>query len=281
MPCSVLSIRGSVKMALSIGLLTAACSRDNSLDKMTPNGTITGAIPPVAGVGSATSVTATASDGTTYTTIPNAQTGAFTIPLPAGTYTLTFITTLSAPNAFPARVPVTVVAGATASPTLPPLTHDNVKRGLLRWTVDGTTYTANWLGGQFGDRGLVSDSKGYFYLSGTAGEFDKSPEVAEVFLVVPEASRKGVIFVGPATYTLGGEETGSFGEYTYYAGGRLAGFSRYTTPTYPGTPTGTLRLTRYDANLGVAAGIFEFVAAAYANATGQRTITSGEFNITF
>jgi hypothetical protein len=267
----------SIKIVLGIGLLTTACSRD----KVEPSGTIAGVIAPVVGVGSATSVTATAADGTAYTATPNAQTGAFTLPLPAGTYTLTYITTLSAPNAFPARVPVTVAAGATTTPVIPPLTHDNVKRGLLRWTVNGSTYTANWLGGQFSDRGLFSDSKGYFYLSGTAGEFNKSPEVSEVFLVIPEASRKGVIFVGPSTYTLGGEEIGSYGQFTYYAGGSLAGFSRYVTPMYPGTPTGTLRLTRYDANQGIAAGTFEFVASASSNATGQRTITNGEFNVTF
>jgi hypothetical protein len=267
----------SVKVFLGVGLLTAACSHD----KVAPNGAIAGAIPPVVGVGSATSVTATAADGTAYTATPNAQTGAFTLPLPAGTYTLTFITTLSAPHTFPAQIPVTVAAGATTTPALPPLTHDNVKRGLLRWTVNGTTYTANWLNGQFSDRGLFSDSKGYFYLSGTAGEFNKSPEVAEVFLVLPEAGRKGVIFVGPATYTLGGEEAGSYGQFTYYAGGTLAGFSRYSTPTYSSTPTGTLRLTRYDANQGVAIGTFEFVAAADANTTGQRSITNGEFNVTF
>ena len=278
MPYSLLSIHRSAKqVALGIGLFAASCSRD----KMTPDGAIAGAIPPVVGVGSATSVTATAADGATYTATPNAQTGAFTLLLPAGTYMLTFITTLSAPNVFPTQVPVTVAAGATTTPVLPPLTHDNVTRGLLRWTVNGTTYTANRLSGQFSDRGLFSDSKGYFYLSGVAGEFDKSPEVAEVFLVLPEASRKGVIFVGPATYTLGGEEIGSYGQFTYYAGGSLAGFSRYTTPMYSGTPTGTLRLTRYDANQGVAAGTFEFTAAASANATGQRTITNGEFNVTF
>jgi hypothetical protein len=267
----------SVKLVLGVGLLTSACSRD----EMTPDGTISGVIPPVVGVGSATSVTATALDGTAYTATPNVQTGAFTLPLPAGTYTLTFITTLSAPDTFPVRVPVTVAAGATTTPILPPLTHDNVTRGLLRWMTDGTTYTATRLRGKFSDQGLFSDSKGCFYLSGTAGEFDKSPEVAEVFLVVPEASRKGVIFVGPATYTLGGEEIGSYGQFTYYAGGSIAGFSRYDTPMYPGTPTGSLRLTHYDANQGVAAGTFEFVAAASANATGQRTITNGEFNVTF
>jgi hypothetical protein len=99
--------------------------------------------------------------------------------------------------------------------------------------------------------------------------------------VLPEASRKGVIFVGPATYTLGGDELGSFGEYTYYVGGRLSGFSRYTTPMYTSAPSGTLRLTRFDANLGVATGTFEFVATASAKAAGERTLTQGEFDITF
>ena len=276
MRCLLLSTRRLVTVALGISLLTA-CSRND----IAPSGTIAGTLPPVAGVVSATSVTATAADGTAYTATPNAQTGVFTLPLPAGTYTLTFVTTLSAPNTFPARVPVTVAAGVTTTPALPLLTHDNTTRGLLRWTVNGITYTANRLRGQFSDRGLFSASKGYFYLSGTAGEFDKSPEVAEVFLVLPEASRKGVIFVGPATYTLGGDETGSFGQFTYYAGGSLAGFSRYDTPMYMSPPTGTLQLTRYDANLGIAAGTFEFVADASSNATGQRTITNGEFNITF
>lgn len=236
----------------------------------------------MAGVVSAISVTATAVDGTVYTVTPDPQTGAFSFfSVPPGGYTITFITTLSAPNAFPTRVPITVAAGVTATPTLPPLTHDNIKRGLLRWKVNGSTYTATRLGGQFSDRGLFSASKGYFYLSGQVGDFDKSPEVATVFLALPEASRKGVIFVGPATYTLGGDETGSYGEYTYYAGGKLDGFSRYITPIYLSTPSGVLRLTRFDADQGIAAGTFEFVAAASANATGQRTVTEGEFNITF
>lgn len=277
MPFALPAARNLLKVALCVSVLTAACSRENP----SPNGTIMGTMPPVTGVASATSVTATAADGTVYTVTPDPQTGAFTFfSVPPGTYTLTFITTLSAPNKFPAQVPVTVTAGATATPSLPLITHDNVKRGLMRWTVNGTTYTATWLGGQFSDRGLFSDSKGYFYLSGQAGEFDKSPEVAQVLLSLPEANKKGVIFIGPATYTLGSEEIGTFGEYTYYAGGSLSGFSRYATYAYPGT-TGTLRLTRFDVNQGVAAGTFEFVATTVDNATSQRTVTNGEFDITF
>ena len=229
MSFSLLEARHSLKIALWVSLLTVACSRD----KVVPAGTITGAMPPVAGVVSATSVTATAADGTAYTTTPDPQTGAFTFfSVPPGIYVLTFITTLSAPSTFPEQVPVAVAARVTVTPKLPPLMHDNVKRDLMRWTVNGTTYTANQLGGQFSDRGLFSASKGYFYLSGLTGEFDKSPEVAEVFLVLAEASRNGVIFVGPATYTLSGEDLGSYGQYTYYANGKLSGFSRYITPTY-------------------------------------------------
>jgi hypothetical protein len=273
----LLSVRYAVQTLLASCLVAGTCA----CDKVGLTGTIVGTIPPVAGVGSATSVRATAADGTVYTAAPDALTGKFSFALPPGTYLLSFITTLSAPDTFPGQVPVTVAAGATATPTLPPLTHDNIKRGLLRWTVGGNPYTATSLVGQFNDRGLFSASKGYFYLTGRAGEIDKSPEVADVSLVLPEASRKGVIFVGPATYTLGGDELGSFGEYTYYVGGRLSGFSRYTTPMYTSAPSGTLRLTRFDANLGVATGTFEFVATASANAAGERTLTQGEFDITF
>jgi hypothetical protein len=265
-------------MLLSCGLL-AACSRDK--DEVAPASTIAGAIPPVAGIGSALSVRVTAADGTSYSATPDPQTGNFSLPVPAGTYTLTFVTTLSTPNSFPARIPVTVLAGGTATPTLPPLTHDNVVRGRMRWTINGTSYAASWLNGQFSDRGIYSASKGYLYLYGQAGKLDTSPTVTSVFLVLPEASRNGMIFTGPGTYPLGGDDSGSFAEYTDYVGGKQSGYTRYSTPYYLTAPTGTLHLTRYNYELGVAAGTFEFTAPASANTTGQRTITQGEFDITF
>ncbi|MBF9220956.1 carboxypeptidase regulatory-like domain-containing protein [Hymenobacter ruricola] len=252
---------------LSLAFLTFAtsCSRD----AVAPSGAVVGALAPVAGVGSITAVTATAADGHTYTATPDAQ-GNFSFPtLPPGTYTLTFSTNTSTSS--PWRIPVTVVAGSTTTAQVPVLTHDNVVRGKMSWTLNGTTYSATEFGGKFGP---------YLYLRGSYKAAGAPAQWNDVFLVIPEENKQGKIFAGPGTYPLGVSEAGAFAEFTTYPNGPLASFSRYVTYSV-GAPVGTVTLTRYDAEQGIATGRFEFVADANANATGQVAVTNGSFEVTF
>lgn len=261
---------------LAISIFISACSHDT----VVPSGTISGVIPPVAGVGSATSVSVTAADGTVHTVTPDAQTGAFTFSLPAGAYTLTF-TTLSAPNTFPARIPVTVTAGATTTPTLPPLTHDGKVRGVMRWKLDGASYESTSLKGLIRNEAFViPNGKGSLFLE---GRLDSANSLSLISVAVREGDAMGAFFMGPGRYNLGILSSNlnsliSWGHYTYYE--YTNGNSPAQYETIPNAPASTLQLNRFDATQGVATGTFEFVAAAYSG-TGQRIITNGEFEVTF
>lgn len=260
------------KLALCFGLLTA-CSRENP----SPNGTITGAMPPVAGVVSATSVTATAVDGTVYTVTPDPQTGAFTFfSVPPGSYTLKFATTAIAN--FPVWVPVQVTAGVTATPQIPPVTHDGIGRGTVKWTIDGKVYAATTF------IKVRGDGK-YFDLWCRYGDFGTARQVSDCGIYLPEYDDNGKVFAGVGTYLLGGpNRIVSFGQYSIYGSNKPELFLNYQSVYL--TPTGSVHLTRYDAALGVAAGTFEFKALARSGfyipgAPDDVTISSGEFAITF
>ncbi|MDJ0363931.1 carboxypeptidase-like regulatory domain-containing protein [Hymenobacter sp. H14-R3] len=272
---SLLSTRYALKIALCVGLVITACSRDN----MTPAGTIAGAMPPVAEVVSATSVTATAANGTVYTTAPDPQTGAFTFfSVPPGTYTLKFVTTATAPDNFPVWVPVKVVAGTTTTPQIPLVTHDGVGRGIMKWTLDGKTYSATTF--------IKVQGEGkYFNLWGRTGEFGTARQVSDCGIYLPEDDENGKLFAGAGTYILGGpNRTIPVGYHAIYLNNKPELSLTYQSVYY--TPAGSMRLTRYDAQAGVAAGTFEFKALARTGvsipgAPDDLTITNGEFAVTF
>lgn len=240
MSFSLFSARRSLKIVLCVGLLIAACSRENP----SPNGTIRGAMPPVAGVVSATSVTATAADGTVYTVTPDPQTGAFTFfSVPPGTYTLKFVTTATAPDKFPVWVPVKVTAGTTVMPQIPPITHDGIGRGTLRWVLDGKPYTARAFIKVYGEGK-------YFTLWGRSENFSPTSDVKEVVLVLPEQTENGPLFVGVGTYPLGGSgRVTAFGQSTVYPTNDPVINWNYQS-TYAATPTGTAHALRCGAGSG-------------------------------
>jgi hypothetical protein len=246
-----------------------ACSRDQTA---TPTGALTGTLPPLVGVGSATRVTLTAADGQSYTTTPTAQTGTFSFPsLPAGNYLLTFSTPLYA--TFPVQVPVVIKAGSTTTPALPALTHDGKVRGTMRWTLGGITYNAS----QF--LGLLNSS---FVLTGiyTTGPV-ATTMTSDISLSLPEADDVGPIFAGAGNYPFGLRRIGSSGQYTYYAAGTQAAFVRYLTPRF-GQQTGLIALTRFDVTQGIASGTFSFTATdGGALNTSQVVLSNGIFEVTF
>jgi hypothetical protein len=273
---SVVRAYPSLKIALAVGLLTtASCSRDKVVAPTT--GAITGTMAPIATVGNLLSVTATASNKQEYKASVDALTGAFTFNgLPPGTYVLTFSTT-AAPS-FPHWVTTTVVAGGTATPTIPPISHDNVGRGTLKWVIDGKTYQA----AEFST--IRCDDK-TFSIGGHTGPFNSGAFIHEVGLIATEYSKTP--FTGAGTYALGGagavSPNGAI--YLYPTGDYTMWAQYYTIPV--GIPTGTLRLTNYDVAKGVATGTFEFVGrwsggnSNYPNPPAQVSVTNGEFDITF
>lgn len=265
--------------ALAFGLLATSCARK---EEAAPAGAITGTMAPVAGVGQLLKATAIAADKTEYAATLDSQTGAFNFPaLPPGRYEVHFETTAAKP--FPYWVNTTVVAGTTATPPIPPVTHDKVGRGTLKWVMNGSAYAATGFIKVYGEGD-------YFILLGRSGSFATPGQVMEVQLVLPQQNEHGKLFAGSGNYLLGGTgRVTSSGEIGYY--GSRPGFSmNYTTPTYPppaaGPSSGIVRLTRYDAQQGAAAGTFEFEGpwssgAAVPGAPGTATVTNGEFNITF
>lgn len=257
---------------LALGLLATACTRK---EEAAPAGAITGTMAPVAGVGQLLKVTAIGPDKTEYTATPDPQTGAFSFPtLPPGRYTVKFSTT-AAPD-FPYWVTTEVVAGTTATPPIPPITHDKMGRGTFKWLMNGKAYSAN---------GFIKVQDNWISVDiwARAGIFGTSAEVQEVSLAL--LKNDGKAFVGVGTYPLGGGGPALYyGNYTYY-GTNPAVFTDYTTPR-AGTPVGQAAFTRYDAEQGIAAGTFAF-DAAWPSGTGapgapnQVAVTRGEFNITF
>jgi hypothetical protein len=251
------------------GWVSGSCSRDQAA---TPTGALTGTLPPLAGVGSATKVTLTAADGQSYSTTPTAQTGAFSFSsLPAGNYLLTFSTTLYA--TFPVQVPVTVQAGRTTTPALPALTHDGKVRGTMRWTLGGITYSASQFLGLFNSSFVLTG----IYATGPVA----TTLTSDVSLSLPEADEVGSIFAGAGSYPLGLRRIGSSGQYTYYAAGTQATFVRYLTPRF-GQQTGLLTLTRFDVTQGIVSGTFSFTATeGGALTTSQLVLSNGTFDVTF
>jgi hypothetical protein len=231
---------------------------------------------PVAGVGQLLKVTAIAADKTEYTATLDPQTGAFSFPtLPPGRYTVKFSTT-AAPD-FPYWVITEVVAGATATPPIPLITHDGIGRGTFKWVMNGKPYSAT-------DFIKVNDRLTSVDIRARAGSFSTSAEVHEAGLALLKNDGKG--FVGVGTYPLGtlGPGMPCYGTYTYYGASPMY-FTDYTSYT-AGTPSGQAIFTRYDAEQGVAVGTFAF-DAGFPSGTGapgapnQVAVTRGEFSITF
>lgn len=245
-----------------------------------PRGSITGQMAPVATVGRLVGVVA-AAGGTEYPATVDAATGSFSLAVPPGTYQLKFTTV--APNGvsqlFPYGVTVTAVAGTTVTPSIPPITHDRIGRGILRWTLEGKPYSARAFIKVYGEGK-------YFNLWGRSEDFSPSSDVKEVFLVLPERTENGPLFAGVGTYPLGGVgRVTAFGQSTVYPTNDPVINWTYQS-TYAATPTGTAQLTRYDAERGLAAGTFSFITtwatgALVGTPPPTATVTNGEFDITF
>jgi hypothetical protein len=264
-----------VKLLLLLSGL-AGCSHEAPA----PRGSITGQMAPVATVGRLVAVVA-AAGGTEYPATVDSATGSFSLAVPPGTYRLTFTTV--APNGvsqlFPYWVTVTAVAGTTVTPPIPPITHDRIGRGTLRWTLEGKSYSARAFIKVYGEGK-------YFNLWGRSEDFSPSSDVKDVFLVLPERTENGPLFAGVGTYPLGGlGRVTAFGQSTVYPTNDPVLNWTYQS-TYAATPTGTAQLTRYDAERGLAAGTFSFnttwaTGALVGTPTPRATVTNGEFDITF
>jgi len=264
---------------LALCLLATSCARK---DEAAPSGAITGTMAPVAGVGQLLKVTAIGAGKTEYTATPDPQTGAFSFPaLPPGKYTVKFSTT-AAPD-FPYWVFAEVVAGATATPQIPPITHDKIGRGTFKWTMNGKAYSATGFIKVYGEGD-------YFTVWGRSGSFDTAGEVRDVQLNLPQRNEQGKLFAGVSTYLLGGTGRGMPTGQLYYYGSQPYFFVEYRTPVYPppaaGPSSGTMQLTRYDAQQGAAVGTFKFegdanTGSGVPGAPVKVNVTSGEFNITF
>lgn len=208
-------------------------------------------------------------------------TGAFFLTVPPGTYQLKFTTGPlgGAPQPFPYWVTVTAVAGTTVTPAVPPITHDGIGRGTLRWTLDGKPYTARASIKVYGEGA-------YFNLWGRSEEFSPTSDVKEVTLVLPQQTERGPLFAGVGTYPLGGPgRVTAFGKSIVYPTNEPVIFWDYIS-TYAATPTGTAQLTRYDAERGLAVGTFAFnttwtTGALVGTPAPTATVTNGEFDITF
>lgn len=245
-----------------------------------PVGGITGQMAPVAAVGRLVGVVAVAGS-TEYPATVDPATGTFSLAVPPGVYQLKFTTVAPGGTAqpFPYWATATAVAGTTATPAIPPITHDGIGRGTLRWTLNGKPYAARAFIKVYGEGK-------YFNVWGRSEEFGPAADVKDVLLVLPEQTEKGPLFAGAGTYPLGGPgRVTAFGHSTVYPTNEPFIYWTYGSP-YANTPTGTLRLTRYDAERGLAAGTFAFNAAWTTGArvgTPEPTaaVTNGEFDITF
>jgi len=258
---------------LALGLLATSCTRK---DEVAPSGAIIGTMAPVAGVGQLLKVTAIGPDKTEYTATPDPQTGAFSFPtLPPGRYEVHFETT--AAKSFPYWVNTTVVAGTTATPPIPPITHDGIGRGTFKWVMNGKAYSAT-------DFIKVNDRLTSVDIRARSGSFGTSAEVHEAGLALLKNDGKG--FVGVGTYSLGTLGLGMpcYGTYTYYGASPIY-FTDYITYT-AAAPSGQATFTRYNAEQGIATGTFTFDAAwpsglGAPGAPNQVAVTRGEFDITF
>ena len=256
----------------------ASCSREEPAP--TPTSSITGQMAPVATVGRLVGVVAVGG-GTEYPAKIDPVTGAFSVAVPPGTYQLKFTTVApsGASQPFPREVSVTAVAGTTATPAVPLITHDGIGRGLLRWTLDGRQYTARAFIKVYGEGK-------YFNLWGRSENFGPAADVKEVMLVLPERTENGPLFAGAGTYPLGGAgRITAFGQSTVYPTNEPVIFWNYLS-TYAAAPTGTAQLTRYNAEQGLAVGTFAFDAtwttgALVGTPATTATVTNGEFDITF
>lgn len=254
----------------------AGCSHDAPA----PSGSITGQMAPVATVGRLVGVVA-AAGGTEYPAAVNQATGNFSLAVPPGIYQLKFTTMApgGASQPFPYGVTVTAVAGTTVTPVIPPITHDRIGRGTLRWTLDGKSYTARAFIKVYGEGK-------YFNLWGRSEDFSPASDVKEVVLTLPEQTENGPLFAGVGTYPLGGPgRVTAVGQSTVYPTNDPVINWNYKS-TCAATPTGTAQLTRYDAERGLAAGTFAFNAtwttgALVGTPTPTAAVTNGEFDITF
>lgn len=257
---SLLNRRGFLGLAAIVWL--TSCSKEQA----SPTASIEGTLLPAGGV---TTVTATAPDGQAYQAVPDPTTGQLRFAtLPAGTYTLTFTTSI--PYKTPLPVAVQLAAGTTTRPVFPTLTRDGKLRGTLRWTIGNTTYTSTQLLGQV-TSSIVS-------FSGVATTLGASHEL---IISLPAEFRGQTLFQGVGTYRMGQEYP--FGSYTLVP----AGGTRYDPFTY-GTAYpkagggGTITVTRFDPKAFVVTGTFEFLAEAQSSAaTGTVNITQGQFDLTF
>ena len=222
-----------------------------------------------------------AAGGTEYPATVDQATGTFSLAVPPGIYYLKFTTMApgGASQPFPYGVTVTAVAGTTATPLIPPITHDRIGRGTLRWTLDGKSYTARAFIKVYGEGK-------YFNLWGRSEDFSPTSDVKEVVLVLPEQTENGPLFAGVGTYPLGGAgRVTAFGQSTVYPTNDPVIHWDYKS-TFAATPTGTAQLTRYDAERGLAAGTFAFNTTRTTGAGAgapppTATVTQGEFDITF
>lgn len=272
-------LRWARRPALLLGMSAlASCSHNEP--EPTPTGSITGQMAPVAAVGRLLGVVAIGG-GTEYQASVDPVTGAFSLAVPSGIYQLKFTTAApgGAPQPFPHWVTVTAVAGTTVTPAIPPITHDGIGRGLLRWALDGRQYTARAFIKVYGEGK-------YFNLWGRSEEFSPTADVKEVLLVLPQQTENGPLFAGTGTYPLGGPgRVTAFGQSTVYPTNEPVIYWNYlSTPAT--TPTGTVQLTRYDAERGLAVGTFAFNAtwttgALVGTPVPTAAVTNGEFDITF
>ncbi|RZK48347.1 MAG: hypothetical protein EOO59_16875, partial [Hymenobacter sp.] len=244
-----MKLLGPLRLWLLIGL--AACS---SKETPAPTGAIAGAMPPVPAVGRLLTVTAAGPGNSGYQAAADPVTGAFAFPnLPPGTCQLKFST--SATQDFPHEVTATVAAGATATPAIPPVTHDGVGRGTLRWVRGGQPFAATTFI-------RVSGQGSYFYLQGRSGDFGGPAEVNNIELMLFQPNTPGPVFNGVGTCPLGGNTNlMPYGGSSFYVNNQPELFERYTTPGgfgYTGPASGTAHLTRYDGEQGYATGTFTF-----------------------
>lgn len=254
-------------VTLSLGLMSlllggTACRKE--ADEISATGTINSVIRPA---GYATRVTATDAAGRSYSSVPDATTGAFQLAqLPAGTYTLTVDTKLAYKTPTPQQAQVK--AGLTTAIYYSTLTRDTKLRGTLSWVENGVRYTATNIYGEI-NQGIVSVD-GYALSSGVG---------REVAFVIPTYGPSTIIFNGVGTYSLGQQEY-PFGKYTLSSS---PGPYIWYTPRQ-GTGTGHVQVTQHDPSAFTIAGTFSFTAEPFSNPTGapdKVAITDGSFNLTY
>jgi len=188
--------------------------------------------------GAATLATATNNQGQAYTTVPNRNTGAYTISnVPSGFYTVRF-TAVPGFAALSSAMP-SVQTNQTATADTTCMTDTNAAsgiHGLVTWQCEGKMCSHQQLAGN-----LSADSLRIIALSST-------PDGTDVVLRIKP-------FTGVDTYSLG-------------SGNASAVFRRYLPTTIAsfactgaGT-SGTLTVTRYGAAMRTLVGTFNFTANA-------------------